>query len=66
MPKHILLPKDQATEIMKKLGIDTEHLPQITKNDPVIKPIKAKKGDIVKIIRDSKTAGKTVYYRIVG
>jgi len=65
VPKHILIPDQQVEEILKDLGISLEQIPQILKNDPSIKPMKTKKNDIIKIIRDSPTAGKTVYYRRV-
>jgi DNA-directed RNA polymerase subunit H (RpoH/RPB5) len=31
----------------------------------VVKTIKANPGDIIRIIRDSRTAGKSVFYRVV-
>ena len=65
VPKHYLLPKEQADEILKKFFVKEDQLPRISKADPAIKDFKAKKGDVIKIIRKSQTAGKTVYYRIV-
>ncbi len=65
VPKHLLLSKDQAEELIKKLGTEFQNLPQISKDDPAIADFKPVKGDVVKITRDSFTAGKTVYYRKV-
>lgn len=65
VPKHIPLPKQQAEELLKRLGIRIELLPQILRDDPAIEERKLEKNTIIKIIRDSPTAGKTVYYRRV-
>ena len=65
VPKHYLLPKEQADEILNKLGFKVEQLPMIQKNDAAIKEFKPIKGDVIKIVRNSPTAGQTVYYRRV-
>ena len=65
VPEHIILPKEEAEEILKKFNIKPEQLPKILATDPVVKAIGAKKGDIIKVIRRSKTALKSVVYRIV-
>jgi len=64
-PKHILIPKEAAEEILKKLGVKPEQLPQILREDPAIDSLKYQKNEIIKIVRDSPTAGKTIYYRRV-
>ena len=65
VPKHYLLPKEQAEKILKELGILPEHLPLIQKNDPAIKEFKPIPGDIIKVVRNSQTAGQTIFYRRV-
>lgn len=65
VPKHEILSKTQAEKILKETGLTESQLPGISKEDPVIEAIKAKKGDIIKITRESMTAGKSDYYRIV-
>ncbi len=50
---------------MAELGIKKEDLPRIYKDDAALKLLGAEKGDVVKIIRDSLTAGQSVYYRRV-
>lgn len=47
------------------MDIHIEQLPKIRKDDPVVKAIDAKPGDILKITRKSHTAGKFVTYRLV-
>lgn len=49
----------------KKLDIHPEQLPKIKADDPVVKAIEAKPGDILKITRKSQTAGKFETYRLV-
>lgn len=65
VPKHEIVPKEKAQEIFAKYGADAKKLPQIMRDDPMVEEISAKKGDLIRIIRDSPTAGKTIYYRIV-
>ncbi|MCD6541870.1 MAG: DNA-directed RNA polymerase subunit H [Thermoplasmata archaeon] len=65
VPEHIVLSKEEAEEVLKKFNIKPEQLPKILTTDPVVKAIGAKKGDIIKVIRRSKTALKSVVYRLV-
>lgn len=65
VPKHEVLDKKSKNEILEKYHIKKESLPKILTSDKVIKAIKAKPGDVVKITRKSKVAGKTIYYRLV-
>jgi len=65
VPEHVVLSKEEAEEVLKKFNIKPEQLPKILTTDPVVKAIGAKKGDIIKVIRKSKTALKSVVYRLV-
>jgi DNA-directed RNA polymerase subunit H len=65
VPKHYLLPKEQAEKLLEEREISAEQLPSIQKNDPAIKEFKPIKGDVVKIVRNSPTAGQSIYYRRV-
>ncbi len=65
VPKHEVLTKEEAVELMKSLGIGPERLPWIRASDPVVKALGAKPGDIIKIVRKSPTAGESVAYRFV-
>ena len=63
VPEHVLIREEKADELLAELGIKKSSLPRISRLDPAVKPLKAEKGDVVKIIRDSLTAGQTTYYR---
>ncbi len=65
IPLHEVLSEGEAKELLTRLNIATGQLPKILLSDPVIKKLKANPGDIVKIIRKSKTAGTSIYYRVV-
>ncbi len=65
VPDHAILSKTEMNKILKQLNIHQEQLPKIKSDDPVVKDIGAKPGDILKITRKSHTAGKFVTYRIV-
>ncbi len=65
VPEHILLSDEEAEEVLKTLGVRKEQLPKIRADDPVAKEIGAKPGQIVKIIRESPTAGRSIAYRLV-
>jgi DNA-directed RNA polymerase subunit H len=65
VPKHVLLSKEQAAELLKKYNLTLEQLPKIQASDQAIVDMKPEKDDIVKIVRNSPTAGKSIYYRKV-
>jgi DNA-directed RNA polymerase subunit H (RpoH/RPB5) len=65
VPKHTVLNESEKEELLKEYKIVLRQLPRISLADPVIKMINAKQGDVVKIERESQTAGHSVYYRVV-
>ena len=64
VPIHEIVPEEESSEVIKKYGGKKEKFPQILLSDPVMEELEAKKGDLIRIIRESPTAGKTVYYRV--
>lgn len=65
VPKHELLPPDEREKLLAEYRVQPYQLPKIRTSDPAVKAIGAKAGDIVKIIRNSATAGKYAAYRYV-
>ncbi|MEM4647958.1 MAG: DNA-directed RNA polymerase subunit RpoH/Rpb5 C-terminal domain-containing protein [Candidatus Pacearchaeota archaeon] len=63
IPKHIILSKKEAEELLKKYNIDKSQLPKIKLKDPAL-PKEAKVGDIIKIERKTEK-GKVIFYRVV-
>lgn len=65
VPRHEILSPKEKKEVLESLGVTDKKIPRIKSDDPVVKAIEAKKGDMLRISRDSPTAGSSVYYRIV-
>jgi len=61
----ILIPKEEAKALMRQLRLRPWQLPWIRASDPLAKSVGAKPGDVLKIVRDSPTAGEAVVYRLV-
>ncbi len=64
-PKHEILPRKEAEEILKKYNTKPSQLPYIMISDKAIEDLDVRPGDIIKITRKSPTAGESVYYRFV-
>ena len=65
VPPHIVLTPDETNELKIKYNIkDDSQLPDISRFSPVAQAIGIRPGDICKIIRPSKTAISTPFYRI--
>jgi len=65
VPKHEIMIKKDAEEILKTYHCRTTDLPLIFVNDPAIVGLGVKPGDMIKITRKSATAGESFYYRYV-
>lgn len=64
-PKHEILPRKEAEEILKNYNTKPSQLPYIMISDKAIEDLDVRPGDIIKITRKSPTAGESVYYRYV-
>ncbi|MFZ8782920.1 MAG: DNA-directed RNA polymerase subunit H [Desulfurococcaceae archaeon] len=65
VPKHEVLSPEEARKVLEELGVEPWQLQWMSANDPVVRAIGAKPGDIVRIIRKSPTAGLSIAYRYV-
>lgn len=65
VPRHEVMSDKEKKELLEKLGVQEDNLPRILDSDPIVKIIKAKPGQVLRIKRNSPTAGESIYYRIV-
>lgn len=65
VPKHEIMPKAEAQDVLSRFNCQPTELPLIFVNDPAIVGLGVKPGDMIKITRKSSTAGESVYYRYV-
>ena len=65
VPKHEIISKKEAEEVLEKFNCKPTELPLIFVNDPAIIGLGVKPGDMIKITRKSSTAGEGIYHRYV-
>jgi len=63
--KHEKLSDKACEELLKKYNISASQLPKIFKKDPAVKGLEVKAGDVIEIERNSPTANRTKFYRMV-
>lgn len=63
VPKHEIMTKKEAEEVLKRFNCKPTEMPLIFANDPAIIGLGVKPGDMIRITRKSPTAGEGIYYR---
>jgi len=65
VPDHVLLDDPEEVEsVLTEYDVTKTDLPKIKRTDPAL-PDEAEVGDVVKIVRNSRTTDEAVVYRLV-
>ena len=64
VPEHTVIDRDAVEDVLAEYDIERTDLPKIQRRDAAL-PDDAEVGDVVKIVRDSRTTDEAVVYRLV-
>jgi DNA-directed RNA polymerase subunit H len=65
VPEHVKCSETEKKALLKKYNVTISDLPKISINDAAIVDMNLEPGDVVKVTRESATAGETIFYRVV-
>ena len=64
VPEHNVLDDSTIETVLEEYDIDRTDLPKIKRTDPAL-PDDAEGGDVIEIVRDSRTTDQAIVYRLV-
>jgi DNA-directed RNA polymerase subunit H len=65
VPEHKIMSEEEVQSLFSRYHLTSDQLPKMFHDDPAAKAIKAKVGDVIRIVRYSQTAGIAESYRLV-
>jgi DNA-directed RNA polymerase I, II, and III subunit RPABC1 len=65
VPPHSIADEGEVDLLLGHYGITRDEIPRILRSDPAAKVLGAKPGQVIRIERESDTAGSVYYYRLV-
>ena len=64
VPEHRVVDEEVIESVLAEYDIDPTDLPKIKTSDPAL-PEDAEVGDVIEIVRDSRTTDEAIVYRLV-
>ena len=64
VPEHTVVSEDDLAAVLDEYDIERTDLPKIKRTDPAL-PDDAEVGDVIEVVRDSRTTDQAVVYRLV-
>ncbi len=65
VPEHHVMTREEVDDLLLKYKINYSQLPKIYHDDPAVKTIDGKVNDVIRIVRNSQTAGRAESFRMV-
>jgi len=65
VPEHRIMDEEGIKALLARYHLTLEQLPKVFHDDPAVKAVKARPGDVIRIVRESQTAGRAESYRLV-
>ena len=64
-PKHVKVSEKEKASLLEKYSVTSKELPKILRTDAALREMDAKPGDVIKVTRNSPTAGESIFYRVI-
>ncbi|NLB00442.1 MAG: DNA-directed RNA polymerase subunit H [Methanomicrobiales archaeon] len=65
VPNHQIMDDEEVTDLLATYHLSLDQLPKIYHDDSAVKAIGGEVGDVIRITRESRTAGRAEAYRLV-
>jgi DNA-directed RNA polymerase subunit H len=65
VPEHVIAEESEVGLVLDHYGLSKDQIPRIYRDDPAARVLGAKPGQVIRIARESDTAGGVYYYRLV-